>query len=126
MLEALFRNLRPNGCRCRTAIARMLGCLPPAERVRCQQPSQRGLTQVQTRQTMKEEPRCVRLGIGVACKADHQASRARGDGELWWSGWRFRATPGDLEALWAEIPHGAEVQVISEPTRNAWVPSAAG
>ncbi len=35
------------------------------------------------------------------------------------------ATPGDLERLWAEVPEGAEVEVILEPTRNAWVPLAA-
>jgi transposase len=67
----------------------------------------------------------VRLGIDVACRADHQATLAGADGELLWSGWRFRSTPDDLEALWAKIPEGAEVQVILEPTRNAWVVLAA-
>jgi transposase len=67
----------------------------------------------------------VRLGIDVACRADHQASLAGADGEFLWSGWRFRTTPDDLEALWAKVPDGAEVQVILEPTRNAWVPLAA-
>jgi transposase len=67
----------------------------------------------------------VRLGIDVACRADHQASLAGIDGEFVWSGWRFRTTPRDLEALWAKLPGDAEVQVILEPTRNAWVPLAA-
>ena len=67
----------------------------------------------------------VRLGIDVACRADHQASLAGVDGEFIWSGWRFRTTPTDLAALWEKIPAGAEVQVIIEPTRNAWVPLAA-
>lgn len=67
----------------------------------------------------------VRLGIDVACRADHQASLAGVDGEFIWSGWRFRTTPTDLAALWDKIPVGAEVQVIVEPTRNAWVPLAA-
>jgi transposase len=67
----------------------------------------------------------VRLGIDVACRADHQASLAGVDGEFIWSGWRFRTTPTDLQALWDKIPVGAEVQVIVEPTRNAWVPLAA-
>lgn len=67
----------------------------------------------------------VRLGIDVACRADHQASLAGVDGEFIWSGWRFRTIPTDLTALWEKIPPGAEVQVILEPTRNAWVPLAA-
>ncbi len=67
----------------------------------------------------------VRLGIDVACRADHQASLAAADGEFIWSGWRFRTTPTDLAALWDRLPPGAEVQVIMEPTRNAWVPLAA-
>ncbi len=67
----------------------------------------------------------VRLGIDVACVAEHQASCADGAGEFSWSGWRFRTTPADLERLWAKVPAGAEVTVILEPTRNAWVPLAA-
>ena len=67
----------------------------------------------------------VRLGIDVACKADHRASCADAAGEFLWSGWRFRTTPADLERLWAKLPEGAEVTVVMEPTRNAWVPLAA-
>ncbi|HEY6423545.1 MAG TPA: IS110 family transposase [Pseudonocardiaceae bacterium] len=67
----------------------------------------------------------VRLGIDVACRADHRASLADDRGEFIWSAWRFRTTPADLEALWAKIPDGAEVVVVMEPTRNAWVPLAA-
>ena len=67
----------------------------------------------------------VRLGIDVACQADHQASLADDRGEFIWSAWRFRTRQADLEALWAKIPSGAEVTVVMEPTRNAWVPLAA-
>jgi transposase len=67
----------------------------------------------------------VRLGIDVACRADHQASLADERGEFVWSAWRFRTTPADLERLWAKVPPGAEVVVVMEPTRNAWVPLAA-
>lgn len=68
----------------------------------------------------------VRLGIDVACRADHQASLADERGEFIWSGWRFRTTPADLERLWAKLPAGAAtVVVVMEPTRNAWVPLAA-
>lgn len=67
----------------------------------------------------------VRLGIDVACRADHQASLADERGEFVWSGWRFKTTPADLERLWAKLPAGAEVVAVMEPTRNAWVPLAA-
>jgi transposase len=68
----------------------------------------------------------LRLGIDVACRAANQASLADETGEFAWSGWRFKATPAELEELWAKLPEGAEeVVVVMEPTRNAWVPLAA-
>src|ERR1700685_1113311 len=68
----------------------------------------------------------VRLGIDVACRADHRASLADERGEFIWSSWKFRTTTVDLERLCAKIvPDGASVTVILEPTRNAWVPLAA-
>src|SRR5208283_3800922 len=67
----------------------------------------------------------VRLGIDVACRADHRASLADERGEFIWSSWKFRTTTADLERLWAKIPDDASVTVILEPTRNAWVPLAA-
>ncbi len=67
----------------------------------------------------------VRLGIDVACRADHQASLADERGEFIWSSWRFRTTTADLERLWAKIPADSSVTVILEPTRNAWVPLSA-
>lgn len=67
----------------------------------------------------------VRLGIDVACRAQHQASLADERGEFLWSGWRFRTSPVDLDRLWAKIPDRAAVTVVMEPTRNAWVPLAA-
>jgi transposase len=67
----------------------------------------------------------VRLGIDVACRADHQATLTDDRGEFIWSGWRFQTTRADLERLWSKIPAGADVVVVMEPTRNAWVPLAA-
>lgn len=67
----------------------------------------------------------VRLGIDVACRSDHQATLANDAGEFLWSGWRFRTTAADLDALWAKVPDDAAVTVVMEPTRNAWVPLAA-
>jgi transposase len=70
----------------------------------------------------------LRLGIDVACRAAHQASLADERGVFAWSGHRFHTTPDELERLWSKLPVGtiaAEVLVIMEPTRNAWVPLAA-
>jgi transposase len=70
----------------------------------------------------------VRLGIDIACRAAHQASLADAQGRFVWSGRRFRTTPSDLDRLWAMLPAGtnpADVLVVMEPTRNAWVPLAA-
>ena len=67
----------------------------------------------------------VRLGIDVACRADHRASLADERGDFIWSSWKFRTTTIDLERLWAKIPEGASATVILEPTRNAWVPLSA-
>ena len=69
-----------------------------------------------------------RLGIDIACRAAHQVSLADEQGRFLWTGRRFRTTPGDLSRLWAMLPAGtvpAEVLVVMEPTRNAWVPLAA-
>ena len=65
------------------------------------------------------------LGIDVACRAAHQASLADEAGRFAWSGRRFRTTPADLQQLWDQVPPGASVTVVMEPTRNAWVPLAA-
>ena len=51
----------------------------------------------------------VRLGIDVACRADHRASLADERGEFLWSSWKFRTTTTDLERLWAKIPDDASV-----------------
>lgn len=64
------------------------------------------------------------LGIDVACRAAHRASLADERGEFVWSGWRFHTRPEDLERLWEKIPDDADVTVVMEPTRNAWVPLA--
>lgn len=70
----------------------------------------------------------IRLGIDIAVRAPHQASAADERGEVLWSGHRFRTSPQDLDLLWSrllQIDGAAEVTVVMEPTRNAWVPLAA-
>jgi transposase len=67
----------------------------------------------------------VRLGVDVACRAAHQASLADATGKLIFSGRKFHTRPDELERLWAQLPEDAEVMVVMEPTRNAWVPLAA-
>lgn len=70
----------------------------------------------------------LRLGIDVACRAAHQGSLADEQGRFIWTGRRFRTTPQELAQLWAMLPAGtdpADVVVVMEPTRNAWVPLAA-
>lgn len=67
----------------------------------------------------------VRLGVDVACRAAHQGSLADATGKLLFSGRKFHTRPDELERLWAQLPEGAEVMVVMEPTRNAWVPLAA-
>jgi transposase len=70
----------------------------------------------------------LRLGVDIACRAAHQATLADEEGRFIWSGRRFRTTPADLEQLWSMLPleqNPAEVIVVMEPTRNAWVPLAA-
>ncbi len=62
------------------------------------------------------------LGIDVACQAAHQGTLADHSGRFIWSARKFRTTPEDLEALWQSLPADAEVTVVMEPTRNAWVP----
>ena len=62
------------------------------------------------------------LGIDVACRADHQATLAV-DGHVVWRGRRFRSTSTALDRLWADLdpPDPAELTVVLEPTRNAWL-----
>jgi transposase len=70
----------------------------------------------------------VRLGIDIAVRVPHQASAADERGHVLWSGHRFCTASADLEGLWsrlAETATPAEVTVVMEPTRNAWVPLAA-
>jgi hypothetical protein len=41
-------------------------------------------------------------------------------------GHRFRTDPDELDTLWARLPKDAErIEVVMEPTRNAWVALAA-
>jgi transposase len=69
----------------------------------------------------------LHLGIDVACRAAHQVSLADEQGRFIWTGRRFRTTAQDLTRLWSMLPDDtdpAEVLVVMEPTRNAWVPLA--
>ncbi len=68
--------------------------------------------------------RQLRLGVDIACRSPHQASLADERGRFLWTGRRFRTKVGELEALWASLPQDAEITVVIEPTRNAWVPLA--
>lgn len=63
------------------------------------------------------------MGIDVACRAAHQASLANQEGQFW-SGRKFRTLTSDLETLWSSLPIDCELTVVTEPTRNAWAPSA--
>jgi hypothetical protein len=70
----------------------------------------------------------LRMGIDIAVRAPHQASLADEQGNLMWSGHRFRTAAADLERLWSRLPEATiptEVTIVMEPTRNAWVPLAA-
>lgn len=70
----------------------------------------------------------IRIGIDIAVRAPHQASVANEAGVFAFSGHRFRTTSEDLERLWDRLPEvvaPGDVEVIMEPTRNAWVPLAA-
>ena len=62
------------------------------------------------------------LGIDVAVRAAHQATLAR-DGTTVWRGRKFATRPTDLDRLWAdlELEDPAELTVVVEPTRNAWI-----
>jgi transposase len=62
------------------------------------------------------------LGIDVACRAAHQAALAR-DGVTVWRGRKFDTRPADLDRLWADLDlrDPAELTVVLEPTRNAWI-----
>lgn len=68
--------------------------------------------------------RQLRLGVDIACRAPHQASLADETGRFLWSGRKFRTETAELEALWRSLPEDAEISVVIEPTRNAWVPLA--
>jgi len=62
------------------------------------------------------------LGIDVACRAAHQAALAR-DGVTVWRGRKFASTPAELDRLWHDLDVAvpAELTVVLEPTRNAWI-----
>src|SRR5215831_11921031 len=65
----------------------------------------------------------VRLGVDIACRSPHVAACADESGSVLWSGRRFRTEASELEVLWARLPvEAAEVMVVMEPARNAWVP----
>jgi transposase len=62
------------------------------------------------------------LGVDVAVRAAPRATLAR-DGKTVWRGRKFATTSADLERLWAGVgvADPAELTVVLEPTRNAWI-----
>jgi transposase len=62
------------------------------------------------------------LGIDVAVRAAHQATLTR-DGKAVWRGRKFLTRPEELERVWADVgvEDPAELTVVLEPTRNAWI-----
>jgi len=62
------------------------------------------------------------LGVDAACKAPHAATLAR-DGVVVWRGRQFTNRSGELDRLWADLAldDPAELTVVLEPTRNAWL-----
>lgn len=62
------------------------------------------------------------LGIDVACRAAHQATLTH-HGTTVWRGRKFSTSTADLERLWRDldINDPAELTVVMEPTRNAWI-----
>lgn len=62
------------------------------------------------------------LGVDVALRAAHQATLAVG-GLPVWKGRKFTTRPAELERLWADLDLAdpAELTVVLEPTRNAWI-----
>ena len=71
---------------------------------------------------MKISTTSICLGIDVACRAAHQATLAVG-GRPVWKGRKFFTRPQDLDRLWADLDldDPAELTVVLEPTRNAWI-----
>jgi len=62
------------------------------------------------------------LGVDVACRAAHQATLAV-DGVPVWRGRKFFTHPDELDRLWEDLAVlvPADLTVVLEPTRNAWV-----
>ncbi|BBU20359.1 IS110 family transposase [Mycobacterium xenopi] len=62
------------------------------------------------------------LGIDVAVRAAHQATLSR-DGKTVWRGRKFMTRTEELERVWADagVKDPAELTVVLEPTRNAWI-----
>jgi len=62
------------------------------------------------------------LGIDIAVRAAHQATLSR-DGKTVWRGRKFMTRPDELERVWADVgaEDPAELTVVLEPTRNAWI-----
>jgi len=68
-------------------------------------------------QVAKETKVKIRLGVDVACRAAHQGSCADEQGEMVFVGHRFHTDPDELGKLWARLPEGCQVTVVT-PTRN--------
>ena len=65
------------------------------------------------------------LGVDLAVRAAHVATLSDDRGEVIWSRRRFTSRPDDLAALSAAVGPAAELTVVMEPTRSAWVVVAA-
>src|SRR5215208_1263977 len=67
------------------------------------------------------------LGIDIAVRAAHQATLSR-DGKTVWRGRKFMTRPDELERVWADVgaEDPAELTVVLEPTRNAWIVMPSG
>jgi transposase len=68
----------------------------------------------------------IRIGIVVACRASHRVACADATGHLLCRNVRFQTIAVDLDDLWQRITEGEiDINVVMEPTPNAWVPLAA-
>jgi transposase len=65
------------------------------------------------------------LGIDLAVRAPHVATLTNDRGEVVWTRRRFQSRPAALAALSKAAGPAAELTVVMEPTRSAWVVVAA-
>lgn len=64
------------------------------------------------------------LGIDIACRAAHVATLLQaGNRKATWTNMKFTTDPADLDRVWRRLDgiDPAEITVVLEPTRNAWI-----